>query len=354
MSVRPRCHGISPTIAGRLAHRLHLARLVPLSQINSMRYAVFGGCLESDLDFPSLPSAPHGQPATWRLRVSSAPAPPVALTALREEALSDRLTVQVARAGECVRVTYTDTGAYDLSSDGRTITWHRPEGADAADARLDVLGTMLGLAMHLRDRLTLHGSAVAVKDGALVFLAPSGYGKSTLAMSLTLAGARFMSDDAVPVRIDGDAVIAAPGVPSPRFREDSFARFSREPAGATAESSGKRSLGDRLTDDIVEPHERPLAAVYLLHPVSPAPGAEPRREVMAPTAATIAVLQNAKLAKVLWPDESPRLLGLVADVTRRVRVWRLDVPRDLEQLPALAEQLLEWHGAGVRDAASWR
>jgi hypothetical protein len=249
-------------------------------------------------------------------------------------------------------VSYTDTGDYELSADHRTISWYRPSGADLTNARLDVLGTLLTLALHLRGQLTLHGSAVATDEGVIAFLAPSGYGKSTLAMSLTLAGAQFMSDDAVPVRVNGDEVIASPGVPSPRFREDSFARFARELPAAASDSNGKISLGDRLGDDVVEAHERPLAGVYVLNPVVRAISAEPNRTPMTETFATIALVQNAKLAKLLWPEESANLLGMIAEVTRRVPVWRLDVPRDLELLPAVAEQLLDWHGGAARGLAS--
>ena len=58
-----------------------------------------------------------------------------------------------------------------------------------------------------------------------------------------------------------------PGVPSPRFREDSFARFARELPAAATDIDGKLSLGDRLGDDVVEARDRPLVGVYVLNPV---------------------------------------------------------------------------------------
>jgi hypothetical protein len=311
--------------------------------ISSQHYRIFGGTLRSDLEFPMLPPAKADDATTWTLRVASGAAPECSVAPSIVEQLGETLAVSVTRTPGSLRVTYSDTGAYDVTCDGRTITWYRPQDADEVNARLDIVGTLLPFALHLTDQLVLHGSSVAFDGGAVAFLAPSGTGKSTLAMSLTAAGARFLSDDAVPVRIAGAGAIAAPGVPSPRFREDTFARFSDLLPSDAIPSSGKLSLSERLGDDLVETHERPLAAVYVLRPVAAGEGACAARTALAPIAATMALVQNAKLAKLLWGEESERLLHLVAEVSRRVPVWTLDVPRDLDLLPAVVERLLEWH-----------
>jgi hypothetical protein len=313
--------------------------------ISPKRFRIFGGSLRSDLDFPMLPPAPTEDATTWTLHATSTPAPHCAAAPSCVEQLGESLAVSVTRTPDGLRIAYSDTGAYDVAIDGRTITWYRPPDADETNARLDVVGTLLPFALHLSDRLVLHGSSVAFEAGAVAFLAPSGFGKSTLAMSLTTAGARFLSDDAVPVRVVGSGALAAPGVPSPRFREDTFARFSDLLPTDAVPSSGKLTMRDRLGDDLVETRERPLAAVYLLRPVPPGSGARVHRTAVAPILATMELVRNAKLAKLLWADESERLLRLVSEVTRRVPVWTLDVPRDLDLLPAVVEQLLDWHAA---------
>ena len=313
--------------------------------LSSSRYRVFGECLASELAFPNLPAAPDEADPTWRLRVAAGGAPAGTATMLASERLSDELTVTIGRTSRGLRVTYTDTGDFELTDDARSVTWHPREGADPTDARLDVVGTLLPLALHLRDRLTLHGSAVAFEQGAVTFLAPSGFGKSTLAMSLTMAGARFLSDDAVPVRVVGAEVVASPGVPSPRFREDVYDRFRAALDAPHEASGGKLTLGTRLDDALVSSGARPLSAVYVLRPVAPEGDGGVRRTPLAPPIATMELLRNAKLAKLLWAEESERLLRLVSEVARRVPVWWLDVPRDLALLPRVVEQLLAWHAA---------
>jgi hypothetical protein len=311
--------------------------------ISPQRYQIFGGSLRSDLEFPILPPARSIGAPTWTLHTKSAPAPECAAAPSVVEQLGESLDVAVTRTATGLRITYSDTGVYDVTRDGGTITWYRPSDADEVNARLDIVGTLLPFALHLTDRLVLHGSSVAFDGGAVAFLAPSGTGKSTLAMGLTTAGARFLSDDAVPVRIDGAGAFAAPGVPSPRFREDSFKRFSDLLPSAAIPSCGKLTMSERLGDDLVETREQPLAAIYVLRPVQPEAGARATRIAMPPIAATMALVQNAKLAKLLWGEESERLLHLVAEVSRRVPIWTLDVPRDLDLLPGVVERLLEWH-----------
>jgi hypothetical protein len=329
----------------RAAGRSGISLPFDVVTISPKRFRVFAGSLRSDLDFPILPPAPTDDATTWTLHVASAPAPECAASPLHVEQLDASLTVTVSRTTDGLRIEYTDTGAYDVAADGRTITWYRPPDADETNARLDIVGTLLPFALHLTDRLVLHGSAVAFEAGAVAFLAPSGFGKSTLAMSLTTAGARFLSDDALPVRIAGAGALAAPGVPSPRFREDSFARFSEVLPMDAVPSSGKLTMRGRLGDDLVETRERPLAAVYVLRPVPPDGSVCVQRTAVAPIAATMELVRNAKLAKLLWAAESERLLHLVSEVARRVPVYTLEVPRDLDLLPQVVDQLLEWHAA---------
>src|SRR5262249_39727157 len=71
-----------------------------------------------------------------------------------------------------------------LIGDGRSITVALEEGALARDACGFVLGSALGMLLHQRGALVLHGSAVAVNGHAIVICGRSGAGKSTTAAAL--------------------------------------------------------------------------------------------------------------------------------------------------------------------------
>lgn len=65
----------------------------------------------------------------------------------------------------------------------------------------------------LRGYEALHASAVESPGGAVVVLAPSGTGKTALALALALRGWPLMSDDIVTLGGGPDGVLAQPGTP---------------------------------------------------------------------------------------------------------------------------------------------
>jgi HPr kinase/phosphorylase len=56
--------------------------------------------------------------------------------------------------------------------------------------------------------LLVHGTAVAVDDGAILLRGPSGSGKSDLALRLVDAGGRLVADDQVELRRAGRVILA--------------------------------------------------------------------------------------------------------------------------------------------------
>ncbi|MBA2557942.1 MAG: hypothetical protein H0V12_11465, partial [Chloroflexi bacterium] len=123
-------------------------------------YAVFGGILRSELDFPDLSPADSGAP-DWFLRTADAPAPDLldAVT-LGTEEVDTGIGVRLLRSGSTYRLVYDDSGSFDVVG-SRSITWYPGPSASAELARLDVIGRVLALALHADGWLPLHGSAVA-------------------------------------------------------------------------------------------------------------------------------------------------------------------------------------------------
>lgn len=69
-----------------------------------------------------------------------------------------------------------------------------------AHAITALLGSGLGVMLHLQGHIPLHGMAIASPHGAIIILADSGMGKSTLATSLLQANIPIFSDDIVALR----------------------------------------------------------------------------------------------------------------------------------------------------------
>lgn len=91
--------------------------------------------------------------------------------------------------------------AWQLTCEGTTLT--AGMGQDAA--LVATLQALTALGCTPERLLVLHGAGLQAPDGrGLLLVAPGGSGKSTLAAALDAAGYGLLSDDVVPVSLDGD------------------------------------------------------------------------------------------------------------------------------------------------------
>jgi hypothetical protein len=309
-------------------------------------YAIFGGVLSSDIEFPDLRPARSETP-TWTFRTALDRAPLAEPELLGEDVVDGDIRVRLWKSARGYRLDYDDTGTFDISPDGTEIVWCPRPQTQVDQARLDVIGRVLGTAMHVSGLLCLHGSAVAFDDRVVAFIAPKHHGKSTLAAALTRRGARLVTDDTLPVD-PRPPVTVWPGVHSVRLFGDS-AEWLR-----VVESRGdnpfyeKHTLSDLQEERLlVEP--APLAAIYVLTPVlSPSP-AQPaaRRTRLTGVAAAMALIGHTKLGPLLGKSEADVVLGRTMDLAARVPVYTLEIVRDLDALHAVMAQLAEWHARSV-------
>jgi hypothetical protein len=310
-------------------------------------YAVFGGCLRSEVPFPALAPAPAGMRPRWTLRVVSRPrdAGPCAL--LGDDHVDAGVRVRLHRHAAGLRLEFDDTGTFDVLEGGREIEWHPGAGGVEA-ARLDVLGRVLPAALHAAGTLCLHGSAVAFAAGGIAFLAPKFHGKSTLAQALVRAGAALLSDDVVPADA-GPPPRLYPGVQHVRLWGDSAARLAGG-ADVAEEAGGKRRVAPAGE---VPGAPVPALAVYLLSPAAAAEGVPAaRRTRLAPLPAAMALIGHARLAPLLGKREAAVLLDRAAALAAEVPVYALEVVRDFGRLDEAVERIRAWHPAPASAPAS--
>jgi hypothetical protein len=305
-------------------------------------YQVFGGVLRSELEFPELDPATRGEP-DWTLTVTTAPAPDVPLgDPLGEDKVDQGVMVRSFATPHGFRLVYDDTGVFDVTAGGREVRWYRPESADLEAGRLDVLGRVLALALHASGWLSLHGSAVAMADGAVAFLAPKGNGKSTLAFALMRGGAALMTDDTVVIG-KGVPATVRPGVQSVRLFRDSAAWLSA-PAPLAGTSDVKATFG-QLTDDARRLTRAPLAALYLLESVPAGTIAEPlERPRLEGPPAVFGLLGPTKIGALLGGTEAPGVFASVVALAEGSPIYKLRVTRDYERLSDVVERIMGWHG----------
>lgn len=93
-----------------------------------------------------------------------------------------------------------------LISDGCSITVDIDPAATAHDASAFVLGSSVGIILHQRGALALHGACVAKDGRAIVLCGASGRGKSTTAAALCKRGFTLVADDISVIGSNEDGV----------------------------------------------------------------------------------------------------------------------------------------------------
>lgn len=95
---------------------------------------------------------------------------------------------------------------------GKSI-YYQNLGADQGTLKLFTLSEALGIALWQKGIFLFHGSAVKVKNEALIFLGHPGAGKSTTATAFWKNGNIILSDDLTAVQINGNKAYVIPGFP---------------------------------------------------------------------------------------------------------------------------------------------
>jgi hypothetical protein len=201
----------------------------------------------------------------------------------------------------------------------------------------------MSLVLHEAGILCLHGSAVSVQGKGIGFLAPKGYGKSTLAVALTAAGGRLMSDDLVAVTPSAAPQIL-PGVHSVRMFGDVTGLVVNEFPGALLRDGWKRTLTN-LPRHRLQWERAALDAFYLIYPPKEPPGEDMVERTRVKTMeAGLALARHTKIPDLIGHEESGKMLQWIGTIVGRIPVYALRIPRDLDRLPVVAARILSWHG----------
>jgi hypothetical protein len=314
-------------------------------------YQVVGGALRSDIEFPELRTIESDAPS-WTLR-SIAPAPEIpSATLLGQAELIPGSYVKLFSHDRGFRFAFDDTGIFDITDDGRDIAWAAGPHFEDSWVRADVTGRVMAVALHASGHLCLHGSAVATAGGAIAFLAPKFHGKSTLALALTRAGAKLLTDDLVPVD-PRTPIQAVPGVHQVKLWQDTAAHFGVERETETPRPGSKHLLHD-FDDTMLSNDRTPLAAIYLLSPViveegAAAPAVTRARMHSVPSA--LALVRHSMMGSMLTGIDAQRVVDRATTVAESVPVYQLTVTAGMERIADTVDQLLAWHGgAAVAEA----
>lgn len=110
---------------------------------------------------------------------------------------------------------------FSIKNSNSIVVDVHPE-SDQQTINLYLLGTCLGLILHQRKQLLLHGNAVRIADQAIVIVAHSGVGKSTLASEFYRRGYQLLADDVCTI---DDNSMVHPSYPYLKLWRDAIDRL---------------------------------------------------------------------------------------------------------------------------------
>ncbi|KHQ50149.1 hypothetical protein [Mameliella alba] len=228
---------------------------------------------------------------------------------------------------------------FRIHKSGLIQTW--PRSADTDEIAIFLVGTVLGIALHLRGTIALHASAVQVGDGAVLFCGVSGAGKSTLAAMLHQRGYPVLSDDVSALDLtDGNVVLHSDGRKLKLWKE-SIKALDLGDARTRKVRKGFNKFYVPMEPPPATP--TPVRALYALHRQTET-GQPEIASLSAPDAAQIIRLNAYRPRLVTDLGAAPLYFKTAAALLRRASVCRLGREHDFEQQPAVVDLLeTHWH-----------
>lgn len=214
-------------------------------------------------------------------------------------------------------------------------------GPDDHPVRVYRFVILVGLARLLADhgRHLLHGAAFLIDGRAVVVLGSTGVGKSTLAYAAHRAGHGVLSDDAVVVRRDGDAV-----------RVSGLARPISVAADVAPDLAGGRPVPDDLRDRIELPPGTLAAGTHTARALVVLEGPDPAGASLTPLPGTEALHAVIRVDPTLADAQHRPRLFAIAGALGRLPTWRARRGTDAASAVADADALVRLIAARVRSA----
>lgn len=216
-----------------------------------------------------------------------------------------------------------------LHQAGRRISVARKPGTAVEKVFLYLLGPVMGLVLRLRGLLCLHASAVVIMDQAIAFMAPPGYGKSTLATAFAKMGHPVLTDDKLVLVVEETQLKVLPSYPLIRLLPEAIEPLFGNDCRLPKRLSKNPNLAKYVLD-LTDPDYRfadtlaPLHAVYT--GIENPRLKKTRVKAIRGTARFLALSGNTYFPQVIPKNMHRTHFKILERVAERVPVRRIETP----------------------------
>ena len=208
--------------------------------------------------------------------------------------------------------------------------------------RLPLLGSVLAMVLHQRQFLILHGSAVAINDGAAIFVGAKGQGKSTMTATLYGRGHQLITDDVAALTVDDFGVhTLIPGFPQIKLWPEAVKAALGDEAETLRKIHPKVEKRARPTLERFSTTPLTVKKIYVL-----GTGTTPQIKPLQPQDAVASLIANSFIPMLLGKEfRRDRQTALhfhqCANLAKSLPVCRLERLRSLELLDTIARLVEE-------------
>ena len=231
-------------------------------------------------------------------------------------------------------------GDFKVNFSERTIDWNPSRQDSRQLASVIASGRALSLLLpHLKPCLVLHAVGLQIRRKAVLFVAPSGGGKSTLAASFLNEGHPLICEDIAVIRREGSRFLLEPGAPQIRLWPRAARRLSKLRQGSRVcpETVKEFFPLNRQGSWRFRGSAAPVAAVYFL---SRGSRPEIRIEPLKPKEALFHCMDHRHTPLPQGPRIDGRQFAVASELVQNVRVRRLVYPSGFGRLAAVRQAVL--------------
>lgn len=224
-----------------------------------------------------------------------------------------------------------------LVKEGTEIIVDPIDNLDEQILRIFLLGAAIGLILHQRGLMVLHGNSININGKGICFVGDRGFGKSTVSAGLYFQGYPIVSDDVTAIKFDSSQAYLIPGYGRLKLWEDSAEALGLKPQDLPLVHP-RYEKREYLVPEPIDTQSVPLKCIYVLG------GAEELTiEALSPREALFKIMQNSYCTRFL--EEMYKTLSAAehfqqcSNLVNKTKVFSLKRTQDLTTLPKLINSI---------------